>query len=155
MVSFRSLSSIDQMVNPSDGEEKDKAGSNSGRSSLRRLSFLRNSTSSIPPPLHSIGDRHLSSSTYTTSIINVMSQEPVTRSALLEALTSSTVCAGTVSVDQFQVSFRNFSLGDNSNIFCDGLFVLLFISVDICVGTQISCHLHDRWLNVIAICKKS
>lgn len=89
------------------------------KSSLRRLGFLRNSIGStsssatLPPPsasggFHS-GDRRrysstISNSSNTTSIINVTSHEPVTRRRLLDALTSSVVCAETVAEEQFQVS---------------------------------------------------
>ncbi|KAM3173947.1 hypothetical protein ACTXT7_011531 [Hymenolepis weldensis] len=87
------------------------------RGSLRRLGFLRNSIGStpfsatLPPPsanggFHS-GDRRrysstISNSSNTTSVINVTSHEPVTRRRLLEALTSSVVCAETVAEEQFQ-----------------------------------------------------
>nr|CDS30280.2 glucosamine fructose 6 phosphate [Hymenolepis microstoma] len=96
--------SVSNVVTP-EIEEK------TGRSSFRRLNFPRNSVSSTLPPsangsLHG-GDRSRYSSTISNSsntafIINVASQEPVTRRRLLDAFTSSVVCAETVAEEQFQ-----------------------------------------------------
>lgn len=86
-------------------------GEKTRRSSFRHLSFRRNSVSSTLPPsangsFHG-GDRRQYSSTTSNSsntafIINVASQEPVTRRRLLDAFTSSVVCAETVAEEQFQ-----------------------------------------------------
>ncbi|VDD74987.1 unnamed protein product [Mesocestoides corti] len=76
---------------------------NGKSASSRRLSLLRSATTSLPPTGVSAGemdkDRFLSTS---TSIINVTSQEPVTRKYLLEALTSGVSCADSIGDKHYQ-----------------------------------------------------
>lgn len=95
----RSMSGMVPTASTPEAEEKGKGNR------LRRLSYLL-SPAPTPPhssnPLASQVDRRRWSSTLNTSIINVTSQEPVTRKYLLEALTSSATCAETVGDDHFQ-----------------------------------------------------
>ncbi|VDO04936.1 unnamed protein product [Rodentolepis nana] len=101
---FAVRKSVSSVVTP-EIEEKTR------KSSFRRLSFRRNSLSSTLPPsangsFHGI-DRcryssTISNSSNTALVINVASQEPVTRRRLLDALTSSAVCSETVAEEQFQ-----------------------------------------------------
>ncbi|KAL5112747.1 hypothetical protein TcWFU_008520 [Taenia crassiceps] len=94
----RSMSGV---VTPASTLEADHKGKSNR---LRRLSFLLNPTPNLHHSTsHALeADRRWRSSTLNTSIINVTSQEPVTRRYLLEALTSSITCAETVGDDHFQ-----------------------------------------------------
>ncbi|KAM7540523.1 hypothetical protein Aperf_G00000021225 [Anoplocephala perfoliata] len=100
-----------------------EAENKSRRGSLRRLSFLRLSTNSLsssatlPSSLpsssangHHSGDHR----PHSFASSNGASREPVTRRCLLDALTSSAVCAETVAEEQFQV-------GIDTTIFCQGV----------------------------------
>ncbi|KAL5964356.1 hypothetical protein TSMEX_007924, partial [Taenia solium] len=97
----KSMSSVVPSASTLEADDKGKSNR------LRRLSFLLNPTSNPPHSSTSLAsqvDRRRWSSTLSTSIINVTSQEPVTRRYLLEALTSSVTCAEAVGDDHFQAS---------------------------------------------------
>ncbi|VDK38721.1 unnamed protein product [Taenia asiatica] len=97
----KSMSSVVPSASTLEADDKGKSNR------LRRFSFLLNPTSNPPHSSNSLAsqvDRRRWSSTLSTSIINVTSQEPVTRRYLLEALTSSVTCAEAVGDDHFQAS---------------------------------------------------
>ncbi|VDM16194.1 unnamed protein product [Hydatigera taeniaeformis] len=103
----RSMSGVVSQANALEAEDKGKGNR------LRRLSILLNPSPNLPQSSACLAapvDRRRWSSTLSTSIINVTSQEPVTRKYLLEALTSGVNCAETFCPVVGRTSVLTFSL---------------------------------------------